>query len=202
LNVKAQGLLNAAKWIEEQYGQEALRDVVRACSPELRDRYISAIAINWHPVSELIELLETADRLLGRGDGKIAEEIGAAGARSNMKGVFVRLLFYVGRPEFLMRRIAQLWRQYNDQGEMILASFDDFTSTLEVSGVPHPNWHFCCTITGWSREVALAMGAVNPSVRHTDCRSRGAEKCIWHLRWTMSATDLAKKLEEDTKAKK
>ena len=184
MQIKAQGLLNAAEWIEEQYGQASLRDVIRACGPEVRDRYTSAIAINWHPMAEFVEFLEVADRLLGRGDGRIAEEIGAAGARKNMKGAMLRLAFYLSKPDFLMKRITQLWRQFNDEGSMELLHIDEFSSSIEVKGVTRPQWLFCCTLTGWSREVSNALGGQHPVVKHTDCRARGQSRCIWQLKWT------------------
>jgi len=192
MNVKAQGLLNAATWIEEHYGQPGLRDVLRACSPEVRDRYTSAIAINWHPMSELVEFLAVAERLLGRNDGKLAEEIGAAGAKVNMRGSFARLLFYVAKPEFLMKRIAQLWSQFNDAGSMELISIDDYSSVIEVKGVPDPQWLFCCTLTGWAREVVTAMGGHEARSRHIECRTRGAQRCVWKQTWTgVSVKDAA-----------
>ena len=192
MNVKAQALLNAAKWIEDNYGQLALRDVVRACSEPVRDRYTSAIAINWHPFEELIEFLEVADRLLGRSDGKIAEEIGAAGARSNMKGTVLRIAFYLAKPEYLVRRITQLWRQFNDEGSMELVSLDEQSAQFEVKGIPTPQWLFCCTLTGWARELAIALGGDKPVVKHSMCRARGQARCLWEIRWTgKSSRDMA-----------
>jgi hypothetical protein len=184
VNIKAQGLLNATKWIEEQYGQAALRDILRACSPAVRERYISAIAINWHPVEEFVEFLEIADRQVGRGDGRIAEEVGAAGARSNMRGAVLRMVFFLSRPEFLMRRITQLWSQFNDEGSMELIAFADYSSAIEVKGITHPYWYFCCTLSGWARELARGAGGGNPVAHHVECRARGAQRCIWHVKWT------------------
>ncbi len=187
MQVKAQGLLNAVKWIEESYGQGALRDVIRACGPEVRERYTSAIAIEWHPVAEFVEFLAAADRLLGHGDGRVAEDIGAAGARVNLRGTALRMVFYAARPEFLMKRITQLWSRFNDEGSMNLLHFDDYSSTIEVRGVVTPHVLFCSTLTGWAREVVLAMGGTTPSVRHVECRARGDARCLWHLRWSGTA---------------
>ena len=100
MQIKAQGLLNAAKFIEAEYGRDALGAVVRACSEPVRDRYISAIAINWHPIEEFLEFVQTADKILGDGKGKLIVEIGAAGARANMKGIAVRIAFYIAQPDF------------------------------------------------------------------------------------------------------
>jgi hypothetical protein len=191
VNVKAQGLLNATKWIEDNYGQRTLSEILQACSPEVRERYTSAIAINWHPVEELVELLDVADRTLGRGDGKIAEEIGAAGARSNMKGVFVRVAFYVAKPELLMKRAAGLWRQFNDQGGMKLLELHESFVKLEVVDMPRPHRLFCSTITGWCSEVATAMGVRDATARHAQCRARGSARCIWEIRGTANVTEAA-----------
>ena len=184
MQIKAQGLLNAAKWIEAEYGRDTLGEVVRACSPEVRDRYISAIAINWHPVEEFIEFVQTADRMLGRGNGHIAEEIGAAGARANMKGTLVRVAFYISQPEFFFRRVGGLWRQFNDEGQMLVHSLEANTSTVEVSGLKTPNATFCAVLTGWTRQVGLGLGIHNPTVRHVECRARGDARCMWDVRWT------------------
>ena len=182
MNVKAQGLLNAAKWIEEQYGRDALGEVVRACSAAVRERYVSAIAINWHPVEELVEFLRVTERLLGREDGRLSERIGAAGARANMKGTLVRIAVYLARPEYLMQRIAGLWRQFNDEGEMILVSMDPKHAVIEVRGTPTPDPLFCATLTGWCLETATRLGIVNTAVRHTHCRSPGDPRCLWEVR--------------------
>jgi hypothetical protein len=202
VNVKAQGLLNAATWIEEHYGQAGLRDVIRACSPHIRDRYTSAIAIEWHPMSELVEFLEIAERLLGTGDGKLAEEIGAAGAKVNMRGSFARMLFYVAKPDFLMKRIAQLWSQFNDAGSMELISIDDYSSVIEVRAVPNPEWLFCCTLTGWAREVVSAMGGHDSKSRHTECRARGGQRCIWKQTWSGVSVKDAAEREVETASKR
>jgi hypothetical protein len=183
LQVKAQGLLNAAKFIEEEYGRDALGEVVRACSEATRDRYISAIAINWHPVEEFVELVETADRILGRGKGRLPEEIGAAGARANMKGTLVRIAFYIKQPEFFFRRVAGLWRQFNDEGQMLVHELGDHKGVVEVSGIAKPNGTFCAVLTGWTRAVAMGIGIDSPVVRHTECIARGDARCIWETRW-------------------
>jgi hypothetical protein len=184
LNIKAQGLLNAAKWVEEQHGAPALRDILRECSPAVRDRYIAATAINWHPVEELNELLQVAERRLGSGDGKIAEAIGAAGARSNMKGILTRLALYMASSEYLMKRIAAMWRQFNDEGEMRVIDVTAAKVVLEIHGISKPEWLFCCTVTGWCREIAGALSVQNGVARHVHCRSKGDARCVFEVRGT------------------
>jgi predicted hydrocarbon binding protein len=184
VNIKAQGLLNAVRWIEEEYGQEALRDVLRECSPAVRERYMFAIAINWHPLGEFIELLTVVERRLGKGDGKLAEAIGAAGARANMKGILLRLAQYLVAQDYLAKRIAGMWRQFNDQGEMRVLSVAEAHVVLEMAGVPESHWLFCCTLTGWCREISSALGVRNATARHIECRTKGSERCVYEVRGT------------------
>jgi hypothetical protein len=188
VQVKAQGLLNAAKYIEEEYGRDALGEVVRACSGPVRERYMSAIAINWHPVEEFIEFVETADKKLGRGNLKLAEEVGAAGARANMKGTVVRIAVYIAKPEYFLRRVAGLWRQFNDEGEMLVHDLGERSGTLEVRGLTKPNAVFCAVLTGWAREIARGIGIQNPHTRHSECRARGGTRCLWDVRWSAIET--------------
>jgi hypothetical protein len=189
VQIKAQGLLNAAKFIETQYGRDALGEVVRACSEPVRDRYISAIAINWHPIEEFLEFVQTADKILGDGKGKLIEEIGAAGARANLKGMAVRIAFYMAQPDFFFRRVAGLWHQFNDEGEMLTHAIAERSGAVEVAGISKPNAIFCGVLTGWIREVSTALGIQDPSPRHTECRARGDARCYWEIRWTALQPD-------------
>lgn len=182
MNVKAQGLLNAAKYVEEKYGRDMLGQILRACSPAVRETFTTAIAINWHPADELCEFLQVAADTLGLPRLRFAQDAGAAGARANMRGMLLRIAFYLGKPEYLMKRAAGLWRQYNDEGTMALLHMDATLVRLEVSGVRRPNATFCAIITGWVYETAIALGGKNITTLHTQCRATGGAKCIYEVR--------------------
>jgi len=182
MRVKVQGLLNAAKYIEEEYGQQSLGEIIRACSPPVRETYTSSIAINWHPVEELTELVEVAAQKLGRKTLSLAQDVGAAGARANMKGMLLRIAFYWGKPEFLMKRAAGLWRQFNDEGSMALVHMDDRVLRVEVSGVTNPSATFCAIINGWCHETAKALGVRDAIAQHVECRAKGGARCMFEVR--------------------
>jgi hypothetical protein len=185
LQIKAQGLLNAAKWVEDEYGRETLQEVLHACSAPVRDRYTSVIAIDWHPAQEFIEFVRHAERIVGGGHshGRIAEAIGAAGAKANMKGTLVRIAVWITRPEALMKRAAGLWRQFNDEGHMEMKELGDNTARFELGRIEGLDGVFCSVVTGWCREVALAVGAVAAQAKHVDCVWRGGAVCTWELRF-------------------
>ncbi|HEY8039749.1 MAG TPA: hypothetical protein VIF15_08155 [Polyangiaceae bacterium] len=183
MNVKAQALLNAARWVRDKHGDEALERVLASCSPAVRERCTSAIAINWHPLEELVEFLTVADGALGEGDGKLAEAAGAAAARLNLRHMALRLAFFLARPEFLMRRVAGVWKQYNDEGQMLVQEFADGRMVAELVGTRSPSWVFCCSVTGWLHEAGAATGMKELVTKHDECRARGGGKCTWALTW-------------------
>ncbi len=183
MNVKAQGLLHGATWLRETFGEGGLQQVLAACSPHVRERATTANALNWIPQEELAEFLRIADRELGSGDGKLAEAIGAASARVNLRHMALRIAFFLGRPEFLMRRIAGVWRQYNEEGDMVVHEFTSGRMLAELVGVPDPDWYVCCSVTGWMLEAGQAMGMKRLFVHHAECRAHGKERCLWELRW-------------------
>ncbi len=183
MNVKAQGLLHGADWLRETFGERGLEEVLGACTPRIRERCETAIAIDWIPQDELVELLTVADHKLGVGDGKIAEAIGAASARLNLRHMALRLAFFLGRPEFLMRRVAGVWRQYNEKGDMVVREFVRGRMIAELEALPTPDWFICCSVTGWLREAGLATGMKRLAINHAECRARGKNRCVWELRW-------------------
>ncbi|MFI5300148.1 MAG: hypothetical protein ACHREM_18835 [Polyangiales bacterium] len=183
MNIKAQGLFNAAIWIEQTHGQNALRDVLRACKPETRDRYTSATAINWHPVEEFVDLLSVVEKQLGKGDGRLAIEIGAAGARVNNKGMLIRLAMYVSKPEMMVKRVSSFWRQFNDAGDMNVYDVSERGIKFEVVGIDPTYELFCLTIVGWSQELVKGAGGRLASAKHVSCKGRGNDRCVWDVRW-------------------
>jgi hypothetical protein len=183
VTVKAQGLLHGAAWVREKYGEEGLERVLAECSPAVRERCATAIAINWIPRGELVEFLTRADEVLGKGDGKISEAMGAASARVNLRHIALRLAFFLARPEFLMRRVAGVWRQYNTEGEMFVREFVEGRMLAELTGMTRPDWFLCCSITGWLYEAGVATGMKQLAAQHVECRARGGARCLWQLRW-------------------
>jgi hypothetical protein len=187
VNIRAQGLLNAALYIEERFGREALGEVLSRCRPDVRERYMSVLAIEWHPVEEFIHFMEVAEKTLRVQEGSLAQAMGAHGAKQNLGGMVKRSLFYLASPDYLLRRIAGLWLQFNDRGAMHLRHLDDKYGLLEVEGVPKPHRLFCATLTGWTEVVADAVGLVGPVVQHQECRASGAARCVWHVTWNRKA---------------
>jgi hypothetical protein len=184
LNVKAQALLNAARYIEDEYGPEVLAEVLSGCSPAVRERRASAIAINWHPLAEFVEFLVAVTRVFP--DPLIGEKIGAAAARANTRGVMLKVGLMLSKPENVLRRAAAMWRQFNDEGEMKLIKGETTGIEVVITGIPRTPRIFCDTVTGWARELVTSAGGKNAAATHTECRADGDSRCVWTAKWTGS----------------
>jgi hypothetical protein len=186
VNVKAQALLNAARWVHDTYGPDTLREILDACSPAVRERCASGIAIEWHPLEELTEFLVVLRRVVP--DPNVGEEVGAASARVNSRGVMLRLGMLLARPENVLRRAVTMWRQFNDAGELSLVKADEGGVEIVITGIPRTPRVFCDTITGWARELIVSAGGKNAVAKHVECRSTGAARCVWIARWAGMAS--------------
>jgi hypothetical protein len=183
LKVKAQAMIHAAAWLEETHGREAVARALSLCSRDVNERYMSAITIEWHPIAEFYEMLEAIEQTVGAGDGRTAFESGAYSARINTRGLMKRSLFYLANAEFLLRKITALWSQFNEEGAMHLRHFDARRVTIELEGVPVPHKLLCASVTGWVQVVAEAVGAAGSRTEHSVCRARGAQSCLYEVRW-------------------
>jgi hypothetical protein len=157
--------------------------VLRRCSPAVNERYMSAIAIEWHDFDEFVQVLEAIEAEVGRGDGRTAFASGRHSADQNTSGLMKRALFYLASPEYLMRKAAGLWRQFNDCGDLVLCSIDEKHVLLELRGLPRPHELLCESLSGWMQVVAEAVGARGAQVVHRECRLRGAARCLYRIDW-------------------
>jgi hypothetical protein len=104
-----------------------------------------------------------------------------------MKGTLIRLAVWITRYEQMLKRVASLWSNYNDEGAMNLLEVTETVARVEVVGLKRPHPLFCSLLTGWCREVALAIRASTPVARHPECRARGDARCIWEIRYSALA---------------
>lgn len=183
MRIKLQGLLNGALEIRERYGEQELERVLDACRPELRERVASGIAIEWHPRAEFDEFLAAAEQVLGDGSGKVAQQIGARGALQNTRGWGTRALLFVLNPEWVLKKAASTYRQFNDAGDLRLIEFEEGYCVIEMVDLPNTDRYFCAALTGWAQVMGVRIGYKDAVSKHTQCRARGDRACVWETRW-------------------
>jgi hypothetical protein len=83
-----------------------------------------------------------------------------------------------------MRRVAGVWRQYNVAGEMLVLEFNPGRMVAELRAMPVTDWIVCASVTGWLGEAGIATGMKQLQTTHSECRGKGAARCLWVLQWS------------------
>jgi hypothetical protein len=183
MRVKGSALAARERWIRAQGGEafEALRS---ALSPPAREALEAGfLASAWYEYEIFVEILETLDRLHGKGDGELCYELGRWACDANLTTLY-RLFFRLGNPHFLIRRSAAAWRTHYDAGDLVLLDEEEKAVTLEIRDVPRPTRAHCLSVLGWTVRACEISGAevIEDSIRMS-CRADGDERCILMLAW-------------------
>ncbi len=186
MQVKLMNLLRAAEHVRETYGDAELQRVVRACPPSVGHRLKTGIGVEWHPHAEAMAFYEAAEKIIGCGDGRLARACGSYAAKKDLGGLTRRAAFWLARPDFVWKRVNHFWKRHNDEGGFRVLKLDaEGLLRFEVFGVGDDAVHRygCESLSGWSLEMAKAVGWKRPSIEHPECRAAQGERCIWLLRF-------------------
>ncbi|GAB5548792.1 MAG: hypothetical protein SangKO_085520 [Sandaracinaceae bacterium] len=136
----------------------------------------------WIELGDYAELLRSAERELGVGDGSLSIQIGRATAERELTTTH-RLFMQTATPTMAVERIPQLFRTYHSAGraEIERASAGGFRVVMH-DVVPDTLTHAMALSGFWQRLLELAGGRdVKASV--VSCRERGDDATVTILRW-------------------
>ena len=182
-NVKGAAVTARLRFLRERHGDAGVRrllDEISAVSREVLEARVLPQA--WVPYDVFVDLGVVADRLFGRGDLALCEEMGRYAAEVNLPTLY-RLFYRLGSVQYIFRRAAQLWSVHYDSGQ--LAAIEEGTggARLEIVDFERPHRVHCLSVLGWAaRSVELSGGVVHKAEEER-CRTRGDESCEMVLRW-------------------
>ncbi|MEW6517556.1 MAG: hypothetical protein AB1439_11720 [candidate division FCPU426 bacterium] len=115
----------------------SMRELIRARGPEFeqvflekllpkeKEVYLNALAVTRvedDTSSGEKSIFYVAARMLFPEAAKPVRELGKAIANCEIKGVY-RIFFRMASMEFVLNRVAKIWRQYNDQGVAVIENY-------------------------------------------------------------------------------
>ena len=185
--MQIKGLIIQARkdFVDDNFGADAWDRVLNALPPEdqdiMRDLLLTA---KWYP----FELGERLDRaivsVLGHGEEKFFEEIGAKSARRSLEKVHKSFLT-PGDPQAFMKKADVIYKFYYDTGRR------EYEQTGPTSGVitTHEAKTFsmpdCLTVIGWYKEALKMCGAKSVVAVEEECRAKGGACCRYRFQWKM-----------------
>lgn len=129
-----------------------------------------------------LRFILAADRILGRGDGELVKAAAVYCARKDLKGMY-RLFMSFTSPHFIIKNAGRVWRQYYDQGNLVLEEVQEKSGRMRLDDYPDIPLQHDLENTAWVEECLRMSGCREPVGRHLQCRARGDRTCTWEFSW-------------------
>jgi hypothetical protein len=182
-NVKGAAITARLRFVRERHGDAGLRRLLDELTPHARAAFDAPVLPQaWVPYDFFVDLGVTADRLFGRGDLALCQEMGRHAAEVNLPTLY-RIFYRLGSVQYILRKAAQLWSVHYDSGQ--LAAFEEGTNgaRLEIVGFERPHRVHCLSVLGWAARSIELSGGVLLEAEEERCRTRGDETCELTVRW-------------------
>ncbi len=185
MEIKGLILQSRKDFVVDNFGEEAWGRVLATLSPEDRAQLVELIlTAKWYPFEVGERLDKAIVEVLGEGDERFFEEIGAKSAKRSLSKVHKSFLA-PGDPQAFLEKADVIYKFYYDTGRReyertgpnsgVLTTYD--AKTFSVSD--------CLTVIGWYKEALRMCGARNVDIVEDECRARGGSCCRYRVKWHM-----------------
>lgn len=181
-NIRGSALIPRINYLKTTWSA-AWPAIVEAVTPATRDMIeVHPLATGWYPFEQFVDLMETADRIAGKGDLELVRVLGHHAATANLSTV-LRIFVRLGSPEYILGKAAKVWSLYHDTGRCETESLGPKSLAVQIfeHGAPHRT--LCTTLLGWVRAYLEATGCKAVIVRETRCRLAGSDRCRYEGQW-------------------
>jgi hypothetical protein len=184
MEIKGAILESRLQFVRERFGAEAVEQVLTALPNPVQSVLRKPLnSSGWYNFQICLHLDDAIVRVIGKGDPRLFEEMGAASARQNLGGT---QKFYLdpGNPQGFMLRAPLIYNVYYDKG------WRDYKPTSPTSGVMTTyeadtySEADCMTVMGWYKQALKMCGARNVDIVEETCRSRGGDCCKYVVSWS------------------
>jgi uncharacterized protein (TIGR02265 family) len=181
--VKGAVLKTRLGFIEEHGGAEVRARVLDSLNDKDRATLKLVLPVAWYPF-ELAERLDDAIvAVLGKGDPRFFERLGAESAERNLTGVHKGYL-RPGDAHGFLERTPGIYRSYYEKGRREYAKTGPTSGVLTTHEAEAFSGPDCLTIVGWHKKALEMCGASNVVIRHPECRAKGGAVCRYELSWS------------------
>lgn len=172
-----------ARWVREQFGEPALARLVEQVPESARGLLVEpSLPFAWYPFDQLMHIDAAIVAGPMEGDTRRMRDFGDDIARYDLNTLY-KVMFKLGTPSFIIRRIGVVYGQYLDGGRAVGESAEAGRARVTVTDARFPLYLCEHGISGWLRAAIDLSGGTNVEVDHVECVHRGAEACRWALTW-------------------
>ena len=185
MQIKGNVLQARIAYIKEHYGDSGVEKVLEVLRPNEQKVLRGVISsLGWYPFEMGDRLDRAIVKVLGGGDMRIFEEMGAASAVKNL-GTVHQMFLVPGNPQAFLERAPLIYKYYYDIGRReyeFTGSNSGRLTTYDAETYSEPD---CLTVIGWYKKALEMCGAVSVTMYEEVCRAKGGEFCRYHVSWTM-----------------
>lgn len=182
-NVKGSALSSRVLWVQLNHGEAGIQRLLPQCSAELRATIEHGVhKARWYPLAQFVELIATIDRLFGKGDLALVDELARHGADANLTTIY-RLFFKVGTTHWILGRAVRLWSAHYDSGFLEVMTRGPKTAVLRIRNFDTPHEIHCRSVMGWAARSIELSGGKRVTSKETKCRLAGDEFCQLESSW-------------------
>lgn len=169
-------------YVRRHGGDRAVDDLLREAG-ETRPLDVLEDEAQWSSYDAKIALFEAAATVTGQRD--VARRIGEGALASEVGGSVKLLIGLVGSPAQVLRGIARAHSKFSTAAEMGALTVEPSSALVRYRLFEdhEPSSHDCLYTQGLLSQVPVLFGLPTAMVRHDVCQVRGAEACLYALRW-------------------
>jgi predicted hydrocarbon binding protein len=182
--VKGNLIAARPRYVREKWGEAGLRDVASRLSPEARALFESSILpFTWHPFPVMAAIdAALLDGPMGS-DAARMQEFGATIARYDLPTLY-KVLFKLGTPSFILKRVAVVYGTYIKGGEMTPLEVTASSARIRLSKGALPLYFCAYGVTGWFTAAVEMSGGKDVRAHQSRCVHEGASACEWEASWS------------------
>ena len=175
MKIKGLVLHSRKEFVIEHFGEDVWEQVLQALPAGDREILGGVVfAGQWVPF-DLGERLDKAIvEMVGQGDERVFEEIGAKSARRSLAKEH-RSFLSPGDPQSFMNKADIIYKFYYDTGpdSGVMTTYE--AETFSAAD--------CLTVIGWYKQALELNGAKEVEVVEEACRAKGGSCCRYRLQW-------------------
>ncbi|MCP4652994.1 MAG: hypothetical protein GY858_06395 [Candidatus Omnitrophica bacterium] len=181
--IKGNQFLLVKAHITTVFGNDAFNNVLEQMPQHCAASFKKMInSSSWVPEEAFVELLATADKVLGKGDYKLCEELGSILAKVGIPK-FYKIFIQFGNPSFVIQRAPRFWKQLHNTGRLEVIATAKTSVIGRLVDKSHPHKAFCASLIGYFKATLELCGATNISVEELECVCNGNSCCEFAASW-------------------
>jgi uncharacterized protein (TIGR02265 family) len=183
MEIKGSILESRLQFVKERFGEQAVERVIS--SLPATDQAPLRNPINkdgWYHFQIAQKLDDAIVQVIGKGDARLFEEMGAASAQQNLSGT-QKFYLDLGNPQGFMLRAPLIYHVYYDKGWRDYKPTGPTTGVMTTYEAETYSAADCMTVMGWYKQALRMCGANDAVIVEETCRARGGDYCRYLVSW-------------------